>query len=131
MPYAGHAAVCAAGLANIEILEREGLIPRGRELEDELLSTLAPLASHPLVDEVRGGTGLVAAIAFDQDALASDPALPGKAYKAIRDHGVLLRALGQSLAVSPPLTIDSDEIGLIRDAVRLGLDALVESLQLA
>jgi putrescine---pyruvate transaminase len=127
--YAGHAAACAAGLANIDILEREELIPRGRALEAELLATLAPLADHPLVGEVRGGTGLLAAIAFDRDALAGDPGLPAKAYRAIREHGVILRALGQSLAVSPPLTITAGEMQLIHDAVRAGLDALVGSMQ--
>jgi putrescine---pyruvate transaminase len=126
--YSGHAAVCAAGLANIAILEREELIPRGQELEGELLSTLAPLASHQLVSEVRGGTGLLAGIAFEPDALAADPALPTKAYVSIRSQGVILRALGQSLAVSPPLTISTEEIQLIHDAVRAGLDALVDDL---
>jgi putrescine aminotransferase len=125
--YSGHAAACAAGLVNIEILEREGLVARGRELEGELLSTLAPLADHPLVGEVRGGTGLLVGVALDPEALAADPALPAKAYRAIRPHGVILRALGSSLAVSPPLTISSGEIELIRDAVRAGLDTLVES----
>jgi adenosylmethionine-8-amino-7-oxononanoate aminotransferase len=129
--YAGHAAVCAAALANIEIMEREGLVARGRELEGELLATLSPLADHQLVGEVRGGTGALAAVAFDADALAADPALPSKAYRAIRPHGVILRALGGSLAVSPPLTISSDEIQLIHDAVRAGLDALVEDRVLA
>jgi putrescine aminotransferase len=125
--YSGHAAVCAAALANIDILDRERLIPRGAELEGELLARLAPLADHPLVGEVRGGTGALVGIAFDHDALASDPALPTRAYKAIRPHGVILRALGNALAVSPPLTITSDEIQLICVAVGAGLDALVET----
>jgi putrescine aminotransferase len=125
--YSGHATVCAAALANIAILDREGLIPRGRDLEGELLSTLAPLVDHPLVGEVRGGTGLLAAIALDPDALAADPTLTAKADRAIRSHGVILRALGQALAVSPPLTISSGEIQLIHDAVRAGLDTLAES----
>jgi putrescine---pyruvate transaminase len=129
--YSGHAAVCAAALANIAILEREGLIPRGREFEGELISALAPLAEHPLVAEVRGGTGLLVGIALDPDALAADPALPGKADRAIRSRGVILRALGQALAVSPPLTISSDEIQLIHDAARAGLDTLAESRILA
>ena len=130
--YSGHAAVCAAALANIEILDREGLIPRGRELEGELLATLAPLADHPLVGEVRGGTGLLVGIALDPESLAEEPGLTGWASKAIRPHGVHLRALGEALAVAPPLTISSDEIQLIHDAVRAGLDALVEDrVQLA
>jgi adenosylmethionine-8-amino-7-oxononanoate aminotransferase len=126
--YAGHATVCAAALANIEIMEREGLVERGRELEAELYGTLAPLADHPLVGEVRGGTGMMTGIALDSDALAADPALTLKASAAVREHGgVILRALGQALAVSPPLTLSSDEIRLIHDGVRAGLDALVES----
>ena len=126
--YAGHASVCAAALANIAIMEREGLVTRGSELESELYDTLSPLADHPLVGEVRGGTGMMTGIALDPSALAADPALTTKASAAVREHGgVILRALGQALAVSPPLTIGSDEIRLIHDGVRAGLDALVES----
>jgi adenosylmethionine-8-amino-7-oxononanoate aminotransferase len=126
--YAGHASVCAAALANIEILEREGLLVRSREREDELLAQLAPLADHPLVGEVRGGTGLLVGVALDPAALAADPALTAKASASVRDHGgVILRALGETLAVSPPLTISPDEIRLIHDGLRAGLDAFVES----
>jgi putrescine aminotransferase len=109
-------------------MEREGLVTRGSELEAELHDTLSPLADHPLVGEVRGGTGMMTGIALDPSALAADPALTVKASAAVREHGgVILRALGQALAVSPPLTIGSDEIRLIHDGVRAGLDALVES----
>jgi putrescine---pyruvate transaminase len=126
--YAGHASVCAAALANISIIEREGLVTRGSDLEAELLDTLSTLADHPLVGEVRGGTGMMTGIALDPAALAADPALTVKASAEVREHGgVILRALGQALAVSPPLTIGSDEIRLIHDGVRAGLDALVES----
>jgi adenosylmethionine-8-amino-7-oxononanoate aminotransferase len=125
--YAGHATVCAAALANIAILERERLIERGRELEAELLSTLAPLAEHPLVGEVRGGTGMIVGIAFDADALAADAGLPGRASAAVRAEGVILRTLPQALAVSPPLTIEANEMQLIHDAVLAGLDSLVAS----
>jgi putrescine aminotransferase len=126
--YSGHASVCAAALANIAIMEREQLVPRGREREQELLDVLAPLGDHPLVGEVRGGTGLLAGIALDAAALDADPGLTTKAAAAVREHGgVILRALSQTLAVSPPLTIGSDEIQLIHDGVRAGLDALVES----
>jgi putrescine aminotransferase len=122
--YSGHAAACAAGLANIDILEREDLIPRGQMLERDLLEALEPLAGHPLVGEVRGGVGLMAAVAFDDELVEQDPGLAGRAAVAIRSHGVLLRALGRELAISPPLTITVEEIGIIADAVRAGLDGL-------
>ena len=47
--YSGHPACCAAALANLDILEREQLVPRGRELEQPLFEALQPLASSPAV----------------------------------------------------------------------------------
>jgi adenosylmethionine-8-amino-7-oxononanoate aminotransferase len=125
--YAGHATVCAAGLANLEILERENLIPRGRELEGELYEALAPLKEHPLVGDVRGGVGLMASVAIDGTALEQDAALPAKVAKAARRHGVFLRPLVRELAISPPLIISVEEIGLLADGIRGGLDDVVES----
>src|SRR5689334_3475784 len=55
--YAGHPTCCAAALAVLDIYEAEGTIERGRELEGPLTEVLAPLADHPLVREVRSGTG--------------------------------------------------------------------------
>ena len=125
--YSGHATVCAAALANLDILEREGLISRGAELEGDLLDAVAPLANHPLVGEVRGGTGLLAAVAFDPELLERDPALPGKAAMAVRPHGLVLRSLGRELAISPPLIVSVEEMGMLADAIRAGLDDLVEA----
>lgn len=127
--YSGHATCCAAALANIDILERENLIPRGRELEDELYRALTPLAEHPLVGEVRGGLGLMAAVELDGELLSRDRTAPFAAYRAIRDSGgVLVRPLARSFAVSPPLTITREEIALLADGVRTGLDALLGTL---
>jgi putrescine---pyruvate transaminase len=126
--YAGHAAACAAALANIAILEREGLISRGQELEDDLYEALVPLKEHPLVGDVRGGVGLMAAVDFDGELLERNPALPGTLAKAIRPHGVLLRALARGLAISPPLVVSPEEIDLISGAIRAGLDDVRESV---
>ena len=51
--YAGHSACTAAALANLAILERENLIPRGAEMEKPLFDALNGLAGHPAVGEVR------------------------------------------------------------------------------
>ena len=66
--YSGHPSVCAAGLANLEILEREGLLERVVRLEPVLAAAMQPLADLPLVSEVRSGVGLLAAIEIDAEA---------------------------------------------------------------
>lgn len=126
--YAGHAACCAAGLANLDIMEREGLVTKGQELEGDLYDALAPLADHPLVSEVRGGLGLLAAVELAPEVVAATPGAAGKASVAIREAGVLVRALISAFAISPPLTISPDEIRVLADGVRSGLDAFAETL---
>ena len=103
--FSGHATVCAAALANLAILERERLIPRGQELERDLFDALAPLRDHPLVGDVRGGTGLMAAVALTPEVLEADPTASTKLYKAVRANGVLTRAHPVGLAISPPLIV--------------------------
>ena len=119
--YAGHPAACAAAHVNLDILEG-GLLARGRELEQELATALAPLADHPLVREVRAGVGLMAAIELDAGVLTSDPAAVVRAALVARRRGVLVRPLGNSLAVSPPLTATPEHFELITGALSWALD---------
>ena len=74
--YSGHASAAAAAHANLDIIEREGLVTRGRELETEIADALAPLAGHELVSGIRAGFGAVAAVQVDAALLADDPACP-------------------------------------------------------
>jgi len=122
--YAGHPACCAAANANLDILERERLVTRGRELEGELAAVLEPLAAHPLVREVRAGTGLLGAFELEPAALAGGLTVPQVSLE-MRARGVLTRPLGTSVAVSPPLTIGPAELELIGEVARLSLDALL------
>jgi putrescine aminotransferase len=122
--YAGHPTCCAAALANLAILEREHLIPRGRELEGELMDVLAPLADHEACGEIRGGLGLAAAVDLAPEALASVPGAMARYAGTIREAGVLLRAQATGVAIGPPLTVDSSHLHEIAGAVRAGLDAV-------
>jgi adenosylmethionine-8-amino-7-oxononanoate aminotransferase len=122
--YAAHATCCAAGLANLDILDREELIPRGQELEGDLLAALAPLAVDPAVAEVRGGTGLLAAVALRPEVLASHPGAPALVAAGAREAGVLTRALGSAVAVSPPLTIQREHLPQIAEGIGAGLARL-------
>ena len=122
--YAGHPACCAAALANLDVLEREGLVTRAKELEGELAAVLAPLEEHDHVAEVRAGLGLIAGVELAPEALREDARAVEKVVRAARDHGVLVRALGSSIAVSPPLTVQSDQVALIGEAVARAFDTL-------
>ncbi|GAA0503213.1 aspartate aminotransferase family protein [Saccharopolyspora thermophila] len=122
--YSGHPTVAAAALANLDILEREKLLQRADELERPLHETLVQFADHPAVGEVRGGTGLLGAVELAPEVLDADPGAVGRAQRAIREHGVIVRPLAKALAVSPPLIITESEIGMIGEAMRAGLDAV-------
>src|SRR3954452_15000332 len=78
--YSGHPTCCAVALANIDLIERDGLLQRGRELEGELSDALRPLGSHALVGEVRSGTGALAAVALSGEVLGRDPKAPLRVF---------------------------------------------------
>jgi putrescine---pyruvate transaminase len=122
--YAGHASGCAAALAVLDIYERDGLIPRGRELEGPLTDALTTLADHPAVGEIRSGTGFLGAVALSEDALASDPGAVAKVAQGARETGVLIRPLLKGVAVSPPLISEPEHIQLLVDGIRAGLDRI-------
>jgi putrescine aminotransferase len=122
--YSAHPTACAVGLANLDILAREQLVPRVRALEPVLAAALAPLASHELVSEVRTGAGLLGAVEISAAARESDPGLAPRLVAAIRDRGVVTRLLrGIALQVSPPFVITEDELGRIGEVFRAALDA--------
>jgi adenosylmethionine-8-amino-7-oxononanoate aminotransferase len=121
--YAGHPTCCAAALANLAILEREGLVTRGRELEDELMDALAPLAEHEACGEIRGGLGLAAAVDLTPEMLKT-PGAMGTYSTAIRAAGVLLRPQATGVAIGPPLVVERAHLDEIATAVRAGLDAV-------
>ena len=121
--YSGHATATAAAHANLDILERESLPARAAALEAELAKALEPLASHPLVSEVRAGLGVVAAVQILPEALADDPSVTGRVVLAARERGILTRGLGGGgLQVSPALVIDEAALGELVEGLRGALD---------
>jgi putrescine---pyruvate transaminase len=116
--YAGHATACAVGLANLDVIEREGLVQRVRELEPVLADALRPLADHPAVAEVRTGVGLLGAVEL------ADPSKLQAVIDAAYERGVLVRGIrGVALQVSPPFVITEDEIATTARVFGEALDA--------
>tara|TARA_R110002072_G_scaffold51389_11_gene137979 strand:+ start:228 stop:1619 length:1392 start_codon:yes stop_codon:yes gene_type:complete len=114
--YSGHPVGAAVALANLDIMEREALIPRAKEMGNYLHQQLQSLLNLPLVGEVRG-KGLIAAVQIVADKgrrELHDPALkiPHGIAATMRTKGVIVRPLPSigALAISPPLTISKGEI---------------------
>jgi putrescine aminotransferase len=95
--YNGHPTGAAVALANLDVIEREGLIERAERAGARMLEGLLPLARHDVVAEVRG-VGLMLGI-----ELASGDAAAVQA--GARRQGVIVRATGQKIVLSPPFVI--------------------------
>lgn len=117
--YSGHAAACAAALANLDILEGEHLLERVRGLEPVLAGLLDGLTDHPRVREVRHA-GLLGAVELD---IAPDAA--NRVVATLRGSGVLTRTLdGGALQLSPPFVVTEEQLRAIADRIRIALDDL-------
>jgi putrescine---pyruvate transaminase len=120
--YSGHAAGCAVAVRNLDIIEREGLRDRVRELEPVLKRALASLESSPLVEETRS-VGLLGGVQFSAEARAEDPALVDRVISQLQDDGVLMRSLvAHSLQISPPFVITEQEVNLLAERIGNALE---------
>jgi putrescine---pyruvate transaminase len=120
--YSGHAAACAAGLANLDIVERERLVERVADLEPLLAEQVHSLGDHPLVGETRA-VGLTAAVELAAHALEREPGLVDRIVALAREQGVLTRSLrGCALHVSPPFIIEPSQIEALVDGLRRALE---------
>jgi putrescine---pyruvate transaminase len=122
--YSAHATGCAVGLANLAILEREGLVEHVAELEERFGSIMRGLAEHPLVGEVRT-VGLLAGVGLDAEALVARPGLADTIVDKAREQGLLIRALlGHTLQVSPCFVMEEDDVVTLAQAIHDALEAV-------
>ncbi len=120
--YSGHAVACAAGMANLDLLESEKLPERALGLEKILAEALEPLRAHPGVADVRAGTGLLAAVQL------ADPSQVPAMVRALRERQVLTRGIVTgSLQISPPLVIEERHITQLVEAITDSLVALEQT----
>ncbi len=120
--YSGHAAACAAALANIDLIEDERLVERVAAMEAPFDAAMRRLEALPIVGEVRT-VGLTAAVAIAPDALAKDASIPARAVGAGLRHGVATRVLrGHALQVSPAFTITGEEVDVRVDGLGAALE---------
>lgn len=113
--YTGHPVACAAGLATLDVMEREGLVERVRDdVGPRFQAALAHLAGHPAVAEVRG-VGLIGALELRRPergpyAGAAPGTLGLAAHEIARDEGIIVRGIRDLVALAPPLVITPPEL---------------------
>jgi putrescine aminotransferase len=125
--YSGHPTACAVALANIAIIEREGLVERVRDdIGPYFQGRLRELSDHPLVGNIRG-VGLIAGLAIVEDKatrkfMAPTGTLSGRCHEICVENGAMIRASGDSMVMAPPLVVTRDEVDKLMDIYRAALD---------
>ena len=113
--YSGHAAACAVGIANIDIMERDGLVGNSKAMGERLLTGLQGLVDEfPNIDNARG-VGLIAGIDVvkSKESRESDDATAAVISDLAMEMGLRARPLGGTIAFSPPLCITADEVEIV------------------
>ena len=113
--YSGHAAACAVGIANIDIIERDGLLENSRRMGARLLTGLQSLvAEFPNIDNARG-VGLMAGIdvVANKNSREGDAETAAKISDAALNMGLRARPLGAAIAFAPPLCISAEEVDTV------------------
>lgn len=139
--YSGHPVACAVALANLDLMEREGLVERVRtDTGPYLAKQFEALKDHPLVGDAQtcgfvAGLVLVKAKAKSAGEKAEmfDPKLAVGMIcrKHCFGNGLIMRAVGDRMIIAPPLTMTraqiDEMIALIRKCLDLTLDELKQA----
>jgi putrescine---pyruvate transaminase len=132
--YSGHPVAAAVALENLRILREEGIVDYARnEAAPYLQGRIAELADHPLVGEVRG-VGMLGAIELVKDKATRERfGEKGTAGGLCRDicvaNGLVMRAVGDTMIMSPPLVISREQIDELVGLIRHCLDLTLEKLR--
>ena len=131
--YGGHPVACAVALETLRIYEERDIVGHVRSVAPAFLDGLAAYADHPLVGDVRG-VGLIAGVELvaDKATRAPFPASAGvgmKVQAGCEAAGLIVRAIGDRIAFTPPLIMDEAEIGEMCRRFGQGLDAAWRGMQ--
>ncbi|MDY0881682.1 aminotransferase [Dongia soli] len=131
--YSGHPIACAAGLANIELMEREDLCGHVREVGPYLMQQLNTLRDLPIVGDVRGHHFMMCV------ENVADPAtkelFPDEVNigKRIADHcerlGLIVRPIGALNIISPPLVLTRAQVDELVGILRQSIEATMKDLK--
>jgi len=132
--YSGHPVSCAVALANIAILQGEQIVERvGNETGPYLQRRWRELADHPLVGEARG-LGFLGAVELVRDKpsrtrFEAENAVGAQCRNICFENGLVMRAVGDTMVISPPLITTTEQIDELLDLAWRCLDLTAEQLK--
>jgi adenosylmethionine-8-amino-7-oxononanoate aminotransferase len=106
--YSGHPTAAAAAIANIQVIEDEGLVNAAQRIGQRMSEGFTALLGDAMIQSFRGIGGIWACD-------VGGDAIPAR--DAMINSGVVCRAIGEAIAFCPPLIITDDEIGTIFDTL--------------
>lgn len=125
--YSGHPLACAAALANLTIVEEENLPDNAGDNGAYMKERLAPFVNRfKSVGEVRG-KGLMLCIEMVEDKESKTPKAAefgAKIAEICQKEGVMVRPIVHKIVLSPPLTINKEEIDMIVDALDIAFSEI-------
>jgi len=130
--YTGHPVACAAALKNIEIIERENLLEHVQQIGPYFQEKIKSLSDLKIFGEARG-SHLMLGLEFVADNQSKAP-LPAEAKVANRifDHcgklGLIIRPIGNTIVMSPPLIIDKEQVDTITELLRESINNTIRDL---
>jgi 4-aminobutyrate---pyruvate transaminase len=124
--YSGHPVASAVAVKTLEIYERDNIVGHVQNLVPQFQRRLKALADHPLIGEARG-VGLVGGLEIVADKASKQSFAPkqGVAPKCVsfgQSEGVIVRAIGDTIAICPPLIIKAHEVDELFDRITRALD---------
>ena len=129
--YTGNALACAAGVASLDVFEKDRVLERIGELQAALAEALAPLAAMPHVGQVRR-RGLMAGIELVADSSTREPYPPeqrrGRSVcLAARKHGVWIRPLGDVVVLMPPYCIGDESLARLVEGTGAAISEVTDA----
>jgi len=130
--YSGHPVAAAAGIKNLEIMQREKLFEQVRDTGPYMQQQLQTLRDIPIVTDVRG-LGLMACVECELEEgsrdLDTDLALGSRIDRHCQAMGLIVRPLINMCVMSPPLTITRQQIDEMVAILRKGILLAMQDIE--
>ncbi|MBA4782718.1 MAG: aminotransferase class III-fold pyridoxal phosphate-dependent enzyme [Rhizobiales bacterium] len=128
--YGGHPLSAAIGVKTLEIYHKRNILGRVRDLAPLFAARMAKIGDHPLVGNTRC-SGLIGGAELSANRKTRTPFDPKitlgmRCVMALQKHGAILRAIGDTIAICPPMIITPDELNLLFDKLELALDETLD-----